>query len=51
MNIWESPQIKIISIKTCRSLEDKISPSDFLARSKRNVEEMKNELKVKNSKD
>lgn len=37
------PQIKIISIKTADPA-DKISPADFLARSKRNVEEMKNEL-------
>jgi 3'-5' exoribonuclease len=37
------PQIKIISIKTA-DLADKISPVDFLARSKRDVEEMKNEL-------
>jgi 3'-5' exoribonuclease len=48
------PQIKIISIKTADPA-DKISPADFLARSKRNVEEMKNELlarirKIKNSK-
>jgi 3'-5' exoribonuclease len=39
-------QIKIISIKTADP-SDKISPSDFLARSKRNVEEMKNELKTR----
>ena len=37
------PQIKIVSIKTVDPA-DKISPADFLARSKRNVEEMKNEL-------
>lgn len=37
-------QIKIMSIKTADSNDD-IVPSDFLARSKRNVEEMKNELK------
>jgi len=48
------PQIKIISIKTSDPA-DKISPADFLARSKRNVEEMKNELlarirKINNSK-
>ena len=39
-------QIKIISVKTTDPA-DKISPSDFLARSKRNVEEMKNELKTR----
>jgi len=48
------PQIKINSIKTADPA-DKLSPADFLARSKRNVEEMKNELitriqKIKNSK-
>ena len=48
------PQIKIISIKTTDPA-DKIFPADFLARSKRNVEEMKNELiariqKINNSK-
>ena len=37
-------QIKIMSVKTANTA-DKISPSDFLARSKRNVKEMKNELK------
>ena len=37
------PQIKINSIKTADPA-DKLSPADFLARSKRNVEEMKNEL-------
>ena len=49
-----TPQIKIISIKTVDPA-DNISPADFLARSKRNVEEMKNELleriqMIKNSK-
>ena len=48
------PQIKIVSIKTVDPA-DKISPADFLARSKRNVEEMRNELiariqKINNSK-
>jgi 3'-5' exoribonuclease len=38
------PQIKIVTIKAS---ENKMSPSDFLARSKRNVEEMKNELKTR----
>lgn len=47
-------QIKIISIKTADPA-DKIIPADFLVRSKRNVEEMKNELiarlqKISNSK-
>ena len=47
-------QIKIISIKTADPAA-KIIPADFLARSKRNVEEMKNELiarlqKISNSK-
>ena len=40
------PQIKIISIKRADPV-DNISPTDFLARSKRNVEEMKNELKIR----
>jgi 3'-5' exoribonuclease len=40
------PQIKIVSIKVSDSA-NKISPTDFLARSKRNVEEMKNELKAR----
>jgi len=48
------PQIKIISLNAVNP-EDKISPADFLARSKRNVKEMKNELlariqKINNSK-
>src|ERR1035441_2881504 len=47
-------QIKIISIKTADPA-DKIIPADFLVRSKRNVEEMKNALikrlqKISNSK-
>ena len=41
-----TPQIKIISIKRTDPA-DNISPTDFLARSKRNVEEMKNELKIR----
>jgi 3'-5' exoribonuclease len=41
-----TPQIKIISIKRADPA-DNISPTDFLARSKRNVEEMKNELKIR----
>ena len=40
------PQIKIMSIKIA-SPADKISPADFLAKSKRDVEEMKNELIVR----
>jgi 3'-5' exoribonuclease len=40
------PQIKIISIKRADPV-DNISTTDFLARSKRNVEEMKNELKIR----
>jgi 3'-5' exoribonuclease len=39
-------QIKIMSVKNIGP-SDKISPSDFLARSKRNVDEMKNELKTR----
>jgi 3'-5' exoribonuclease len=40
------PQIKIVTIKVSDA-NNKLSPSDFLARSKRNVEEMKNELKAR----
>jgi 3'-5' exoribonuclease len=39
-------QIKINSIKTADPA-DKLSPADFLARSKRNIEEMENELKIR----
>jgi 3'-5' exoribonuclease len=38
-----TPQIKITSIRQA-VLKDNVSPSDFLARSKRNFEEMKSEL-------
>jgi 3'-5' exoribonuclease len=40
------PQIKIISIKTADPAT-KIFPGDFLPKSKRNLEEMKNELKTR----
>jgi 3'-5' exoribonuclease len=40
------PQIKITSIKTAAPA-DKIFPADFLSKSKRNLEEMKNELKTR----
>jgi 3'-5' exoribonuclease len=40
------PQLKITSIKTADPA-DKIFPADFLAKSKRNLEEMKNELKTR----